>query len=329
MKNILILRDKNTVGGTAIWLKYLISELSNKSINAFVLRPAVTTLFNIRRYDLVHIYEFSVYCTILIYIARLYKIPVLSTVHGNFFASNARTNPIRRIAILLVTRACLTNSSHVTTPSTYLKKVLQEASWLPPHKISLIENPIDIQYIKSIKPYRRSSGIVLVQITDFKYPQKARGVIDTIAAVKKINDKKIKLIVVGGRGYYRYFKKKYESRRVLFKGLLSHRKTLRNIKSADIVIHTSRLDNAPISILEAMACGKAIICYDTGGIKELVGDAAVICDPQQLHSKLHLLVNNTKDRTKISRKARSRSVLYANKIISKKFESLYNSLIDG
>ena len=329
MKNVLILKDKNIVGGTAIWLKYLISGLSKETLNVLTLRPTATALLNIRKYDLVHIYEFSISGAILIYVARLYKIPTLSTVHGDFFASNTKVNPVRRAIVLLVAKACLVNSSHITTPSTYLKNILRKTKWLSPHKISLIENPIDIEYIKSINPYPRSNDITLVQITDFRYPQKARGIIETIAAIKKINNEKIKLIIVGGRGYYRHFKRKYESRRVIFMGLLSHKKALKKIKSADIIIHTSHLDNAPISILEAMACGKAIICYDTGGIKELVGDAATICSPQQFENKLRLLANSIEDRIELSKKAKFRSTLYANKIISKKFESLYNSLIDG
>lgn len=329
MKNILILGNKYSIGGIAIWFKYLTSGLSKNNFKISTQRPSVSIIFSIHKYQLIHICEFSIYSIILIFVARIYKVPVISTVHGDLFASNAGVNPVRKSLILSVARFCLANSSHVTTPSTYLRNILQKSSWIRSNKVSYIQNPIDIKYIRDIKPYSQSGNINLVQITNFRYPQKARGVIDTIKAVENINVENLKLIIIGGRGYYAYFKKKYASKTVLFKGPLSHSKTIRNIKSANIIIHTSYLDNAPISLIEGMACGKPVVCYDTGGIKELVGDSAILCHPSKLKSELYSLINDKTRQAKLSKKAKARSSLYSNRIISKRFESLYNSLIDG
>ena len=186
-----------------------------------------------------------------------------------------------------------------------------------------------MKFIKNIKPPSKQNYLNITQITDFKYLQKARAIVDTIRAVRAVKNPAIRLTIIGGRGYFKHFKDKYSSHNILFKGLLSHRATLRNIKSADIIVHSTYLDNAPISLLEAMACGKPIICYDIGGIKELVEDCAIVCSPKDFIKEFRSLSKNNNKQRKLSKKAILRSELFSNKIISKKFESLYNSLIDG
>jgi len=44
----------------------------------------------------------------------------------------------------------------------------------------------------------------------------------------------------------------------------------RYYQSCDLYLHPSKADNAPLAILEAMACGKTVIATNVGGIPELV-----------------------------------------------------------
>lgn len=331
MKNILIIRNKNKIGGPATWLKYLKSGFGDKNIKVVISNPNLLIALNLRHFQLVHIYEYSPTVLAIVLMANIKRIPVLATIHADPAPSGSTVN--RFLANLIVAN-CLKRAALVTTPTNYLRKLLIERAILTSRKIEVIPNGIDLDYIDKINPLQlnRNKNINIIQITDFKYPQKAKGALDTIKSVNKINNKsgnkKLKLIIIGGRGLLPYFKKKYSSDNILFTGLLDHETVLRYIKAADVIVHSSYLDNLPLAILEAFACQKPVIYYATGGIEEAASGCAVLSKPYELAESLEKIAFNKQKQKKIGRLARARALKYSNKIISKKFETLYNSLID-
>lgn len=332
MKNILIIQNKNKIGGPATWLKYLKSGFSNKNIRVITSSPKLSIALNLRRFQLVHIYEYSPTVLVIVLMANIKKIPVLATIHADPAPSGSAVN--RFLANLMVIN-CLKKANLVTTPTNYLKKLLVERNILTDRKIKVVPNGIDLDYIDKINPLRlnRNKSVNIVQITDFKYPQKAKGVLDAIKSIHKINkqsnNKKLKLTIIGGRGLLPYFKKKYSSDNIIFTGLLDHRTVLRYIKAADVIVHPSYLDNLPLVILESFACQKPVIYYDIGGIKEAASGCAILSKPCELVESLKKIAFNKQEQQKIGKLARTRALKYSNKIISKKFERLYNSLIDA
>jgi len=65
----------------------------------------------------------------------------------------------------------------------------------------------------------------------------------------------------------------------------------RYYQASDLYIHTAKADNAPLVILEAMACGKPIVATNAGGIPELVREGVTgftlpVGDDEQMVSKI-------------------------------------------
>ncbi len=75
------------------------------------------------------------------------------------------------------------------------------------------------------------------------------------------------------------------------------REMARYYQACDLYVHTAKADNAPLVILEAMACGKAIVATNAGGIPELVrevltGYTVPVGDDEQMASRVLDLIQN-------------------------------------
>ncbi|MEM7432675.1 MAG: glycosyltransferase [Pseudomonadota bacterium] len=58
------------------------------------------------------------------------------------------------------------------------------------------------------------------------------------------------------------------------------------LRACDFFVLPSRREGAPLAILEAMSCGKAIVATDVGGIAEIVDDDCGITVPKEDHQAL-------------------------------------------
>lgn len=106
------------------------------------------------------------------------------------------------------------------------------------------------------------------------------------------------------------------------------------LSASDIYVLPTLNDNFPISIIEAMLSGQAIVTTNCGGIPEMIqhGTTGLICeagDVQQLADALILLVTNKEVRQQLGRAAQdySRQHLIQDVMISK-IEHMYQAYIN-
>jgi len=88
--------------------------------------------------------------------------------------------------------------------------------------------------------------------------------------------------------------------------------TAPELRAADLVIAPSRWEGMSLVLLEAMACGAALVVTDVSGT-EAVGDAGVIVppgDPQALAAAIDELLEDAPRRRQLGRAARDRSRSY-------------------
>jgi len=75
------------------------------------------------------------------------------------------------------------------------------------------------------------------------------------------------------------------------------RDVAKHYQACDLYIHTAKADNAPLVILEAMACGKAVVATNAGGIPEIVreevtGYTVAIGDDEAMTERIVSLIND-------------------------------------
>lgn len=114
-----------------------------------------------------------------------------------------------------------------------------------------------------------------------------KGVLEVLGAFEKINHSNAKLMIVGsynyGSGQHSSFEKELHKRaeklkgRIIFTGFVSFYDMPAIYKLANIIVLPSIWDDpAPLSIIEALSSGKALITTYSGGIPEYAEGVAVL-----------------------------------------------------
>jgi len=103
------------------------------------------------------------------------------------------------------------------------------------------------------------------------------------------------LLAVGGP---KEFKRKVNDLTMIEKSYVTNAEEMSSYYQAcNLYIHTAKADNAPLVILEAMACGKPVLATNAGGIPELVregvtGFTVPVSDDEQMALKVLEMVQN-------------------------------------
>lgn len=120
----------------------------------------------------------------------------------------------------------------------------------------------------------------------------AKGIYDLIEAVSQLSRyKQYQLTLVGGGGNRKQLEKIIKTKgltdQVFFKGKISKRNELANeINKADILLFPSHKEGLPNVVVEGVACERAVITTDVGGVHEIVSQnmAYQIVPPKNVSS---------------------------------------------
>ena len=79
--------------------------------------------------------------------------------------------------------------------------------------------------------------------------------------------------------------------------------------AGSVVALSSISEGFPFTVVEAMACGRSVVCTDVGGVAEAVGDAGLVVrpqDPEALGRALLAVLDDDERRSAMARRARLR-----------------------
>ncbi|UPM42577.1 glycosyltransferase [Halocatena salina] len=146
----------------------------------------------------------------------------------------------------------------------------------------VVDRPFDVARFQDATA-TDDPGTTILTVTNFRYPQKARGITTILEGLRAVFEATEDLrYVVAGDGQefdtVADFVASYPHRDRV--ELLGHRDDVPQLLGgADLFVYVSYLDAFPMAVLEAQAAGLPVVCGATGGPAEAVGTAGRLCPP--------------------------------------------------
>ena len=227
------------------------------------------------------------------------------------------------------------NSKKIMGVSNFICENIKEACNAEESKLVSLYNCIDINkfskdnYKDDIKEIRKKYKIAeddIVAVFSGRLT-KEKGIFETLQAIKKVNNKKVKLLVIGAYFYGSDMKSDYLNNikaltdgmedRVIFTGYVDYNEIPKVYAASDFAILPSMWNEpAGLTIIEAMAMRLPVITTISGGIPEYADNTCAFLLERnenivdEIKEKIDLLVNDKDLRLEMGLKAEEKAKIY-------------------
>jgi len=216
----------------------------------------------------------------------------------------------------------LQNASAVTTNATELVK---KAKAFVDREIHLIPNGVDT---KHFMPAKKNDVLAeTLGLTGKKKGEKSvigfvgelrnkKGLTTLLSAYTQANKNHLLTLLIVGevregddKKIFEDFQRSNPDANVIVTGYIPHSDLPSYYSLMDVFIHPSLRDGMPNAVLEAMACGKAVIATPVGGTKDILEDGkngaiVNVNDTKMLAQKITELLDDPKKREILGKNAR-------------------------
>ncbi len=202
-------------------------------------------------------------------------------------------------------------------------------------KIRVIYNGIDTN---KFRPMKAERGIVKPTVVSVARIDGFKDIPTLIRSINYVREKipNVECLLYGGSIDLEYSFKCVNLVKALhlennFKFMGSTKEPEKAYNSGDVVALTSIAEGFPFSVIEAMACGKAIVASDVGGVAEALEGCGILVrsrNPQDMANGIVELLLNKKLRTDLEVAAYKRArEKFSLETSIKQYRELYNDLI--
>lgn len=284
----------------------------------------------LKNYDLVHVHLFPAqYYVVLAKILARSKTKLIFTEHCT---GNRRLDSFW---LSVIDKHIYKWYSAIVSITREINDILLKHTRLPLKRFHLIENGVNLNTITSAMPYPveavnltlSATDRIIIQIAAFR-EQKDQ---ETLIKAMSLLPTTFKLVLVGeGVQKEKCVNLATELRiqdRVFLLGVRMDVPQL--LKTADIVVLSSKYEGMSLSSIEGMASGKPFIASDVPGLSEIVKGAGVLFplgDAKKLAEEILLLATDQKHYDFITKQCLSRAEHYDISIMVQKHLDLYREL---
>lgn len=283
---------------------YKIRYSSSHKNQMLRLLSMIWSVFQYRKVDYVLIDTYSTtnfwYAFITSQLCRLVQTKYIPILHGGNLPFRLKKNP-------KICKMIFKNSYQNVAPSLFLISEFKKQGY---NNVIHIPNAIEINKYSYFKREKVSPNLLWVR--SFATIYNPMMAVDVLHTLKKTHPKAT-LCMVGPEKDGSLFETKQRAKElnldVIFTGKISKENWIAISKNYDIFINTTHFDNMPVSIIEAMSLGLAVVSTNVGGISFLVEnemEALLVPDNNvdKMVSAIVKLINEPDLFDKITTKAR-------------------------
>jgi glycosyltransferase involved in cell wall biosynthesis len=292
------------------------------------LHMVATTLWRRRAYDLAIVGLYSgrafLWGEAVASLLKLLGRPFVISMHGGSLPEFAAQNPKR-------VKNTLRRASAVTAPSHYLLEKMRPYC----DDMLLLPNPIEIErYEFRPRTNPQPKLIWLRAFHEIYNPEMAVQVANRL----KMEFPDLRLTMVGPDKSDGSWQRTAEAaqksavqHRLLMPGGVANSEVPRWLNRGDIFLNTTNVDNAPVSVIEAMACGLCIVSTNVGGLPYLLEDGldALLVppnDPDAMAAAVRRLLTEPELAERLSRNARRKAESFDWSAVLPQWKSLLRRL---
>lgn len=230
----------------------------------------------LKQFDCIHVHIFpSLYWAGIAKSISFSNTKLISTEHST--SNKRRSNFILKFIDKFIYKQYNTIVSITPQVLQNLKKHLQ---FKDDSKFTIIQNGLNLQDIQKAKPYPKTDFFdsvdsrIIIQVARFFEPKDHKTLIKAMVFLPQ----NVNLLLVGDGSL------KYECEtlvdqlqlrnRVLFLGVRTD--VLSLLKTADVIVLSSKHEGLSLSCIEGMASGKPFVASDVPGLRDVVGNAGVL-----------------------------------------------------
>jgi glycosyltransferase involved in cell wall biosynthesis len=249
----------------------------------------------LKKFDCIHVHLFpSLYWVALAHKLSFSKTKLIYTEHNT--TNNRRGNLFFRTLDRLVYSRY---SSIVAITPQVLENLKKHLSFKNNNQFHVIQNGLNLNLIHSAAPYlktvffEQTNAVIVIQVARFFEPKDQITVIKSLALLPE----NYKLLLVGDgilkSNSEALVKELNLQNRVRFLGIRTD--VLSLLKTADVIVLSSRHEGLSLSCIEGMASGRPFVASNVAGLQEVVANAGVLFplgDEKQLAIEVEQLVSN-------------------------------------
>ncbi len=180
-------------------------------------------------------------------------------------------------------------SNHLIAVSSFTKSDLMETYRIPEEKITVIHEGISDDFgenlnEKKIMHVRRRYNLpqrYFLFLSTIEPRKNIQNMVKGFIVYKRLNPKdEAKLVIAGSKNSKIFSKVMHDSHPdIMFTGFIDENDKAAVIQQADCFLYPSLFEGFGLPLLEAMKCGTPIITSNTSSMPEVVGNAALLVNP--------------------------------------------------